>query len=310
MSKEAALSMLTGSIPPPVPSASPENVPPTAPPQPAQLQSTPFSHLAKKEAELVRQRNEFKKDQETWGQERARLADAKKQYDQYNEMKKSDPVGALKMLGFSEQDIFNYMANAQPVELTAEQKAVQAAEQAADAKIKAFEENQTKKERDHQFAQDKEVIQSYRDDARQIVEKNSDKYEYCKFYGEEANALVWELASTVVKESQGKDFVTAEEAVQMAEEFYEEMDQSMNTLKKRQPKQAESVPTQTTQPTRTRTLSTPPTNSEAPKPTITKTRTLTNAATSTMASSRINRNETREQKRERLIDALRNGTMP
>ncbi len=301
MSNESALALATGNpIPPPTP---------TAPAPEPQLQSAPFNHLAKKESELVRQRNEFKKEQESWNQERTRLVEAKKQYDNYNELKKTDPVGALKTLGFSETDIFNYLANTQPPELTPEQKAAQAAEQAADAKIKEFEANQLKKEQDAQRAQDRSLIQGFKQEMSQVIAKNADKYEYCAYYGPEAEALAYETTLAIVKESKGADIITAAEAVEMVEEYFEERDKEMNKLKKRNP--TPTIPAPKTEPVRTRTLSQPlAASQEIPKPTITKTRTLNNGLTSTVAATRHRMNETREQKRERLIEALKNGTSP
>lgn len=302
MSKESAMAMATGTPPTALNAVvSQTQTTPSTTGEP--LQSTPFSQHAKKEAELVRKQQEFKKEQETWGQERARLQDAKKQYDNYNELKKTDPVAALKVLGFSETDIFNYMANQQPVELTPEQRAVQAAEQAADAKIKAFEEAQTKKIKDAQVAEDKSLIDGYRSELVQTMQKDKDKFEYCSYYGREALDLAYETTLAVVKESGGNDVISAQEAMQMVEEYYEDKDKEMDRIKKRQskiPAVAPPVP-----PARSRTLSGPAPQSEAPKPTITKTRTLHNGATSTLAATRLSNNESREQKRERLINALR-----
>jgi hypothetical protein len=303
MSKESAMSMLSGNPIAPPPSITPESIAPVQS-ETVQLQSTPFNHLAKKEAEIVRQREQLKKEQELHSIERNKLLEVKKQYDDYQEKKKTDPVSALKMLGFSEADIFNYMANQQPVELTPEQKAAQAAEQAAEARIKAFEEGQLKKEKEAQQAQDQSLIQGFKGEISNAIQKNAEKYEYCAYYGPEAEALAYEITLAVVKESNGNDVITAEEAIQMAEEYFEEKDREMSGLKKRQPRAPEAP--QKTDQTRTRTLSTPP-KTDQPKPTITHSRTLHNGATSTVAATRLTRNETKEQKRDRLISALREG---
>lgn len=316
MSKEAAMAMLTGAPPPASDQTSTLTPPPaaegTVTTQPSQLQSTPFNHLAKKEAELVRQRNEFKKEQETLATERAQLQEAAKQYQAYEEAKKTDPVAALKMLGFNEADIFNYMAGQQPAELTPEQKAVQAAEQAADTKIKAFEAAQAKKEKDAQEAQDLGLIQGFKGEVTSVIQKNPEKYEYCAFYGKSAEELAYEVTLAVVKNSNGEDIITAQEAADMVEEFYEEQDKLMSSLKKRQPKVDSTVPTQKTEPTRSRTVTPGNPNAEQPKPTVTVTRsrTLHNGATSTIAAARQTKNETRDQKRDRLIEALKNGIKP
>lgn len=310
MSKDSAMSLLIGN-PAPAPNVGtpPPNVVETPNVGTSNLQSTPFNQLAKKEADLVRQRNEFKKERETVEAERDRLGKAAQEYHAYQEAKKTDPVAALKMIGFNETDIFNYMAAQQKPELTPEQRAIQAAEQAADAKIKAFEEGQIKKEKDAQLVQDRGLIQGFKQEVTGVMQKNPDQYEYCNFYGKPAQDLAYEVTLEVVRQSKGQDIITAKEAADMVEEFYEEQDKLMSSLKKRQPQAPATAPTQK-EPERTRTLSTPPDNPDKPKPTITHSRTLHNGATSTVASTRQTRNETREQKRERLIEALRNGAKP
>ena len=85
----------------------------------------------------------------------------------------------------------------------------------------------------------------------------------------------------------------------MVESFYEEQDKAMNNLKKRQPK-APPAPPPSKEPVRTRTVSKPQT------PPLTPPRTLNGRATATMASN-TQMSETFAQKRERLIEKLRNG---
>ena len=299
MSNQTALVVATTPVPEVVP-ATPQT------PAQAPLQSTAFSQLAKKEAELVRQRSEFKKEQEATRLEKAKVEEYQKKIQAYEQAKQTDPVAALKMLGFSEQDIFNYMASQQKTEPTAEEKAAQAAAKAADEKIRAFEEQQTRRLLHEQQQKDQSLIAGFKSELGKALQQTKDSLEYCAYYGPEAEDLAYEITLAVVKESKGQEILTPHEALQMAEEYFEERDKEMSTLKKRK---AQSVPIEAPkpkQPERTRTV-TPADPREAPKPTITKTRTLTNAATSTVASSRLTRNETREEKRERLIQALKDG---
>jgi hypothetical protein len=284
MSKEAALAVATASSP------SPEAAPTaatTGTSTPPEMGSKQFALFAKKEAQLVQ-------DRQALNAERDRVQGAAKQYDEYLNTKKTDPIKAMKMMGFTETDIFNYMAAAEPQEVTPEQKAIQAAEAAADAKIKSFEQAQTKKEQEAQAKADQSIIQSYRQNVSRTITANPEKYEYCKYHGPLAEELIYETVLKIVTDSQGKDVPTAEEAAQMVEDFYEGQDKQMSQLKKRQPKpSAETTP----QPTRTRTLSKPPVPT-APA------RTLSSRATVTSSSVKP-LNETRDQKRERLINMLK-----
>lgn len=302
MSHDSALALLTGSVPA-------VSTPPTAtepqvdkrvestPSQPQDISSKAAAYFAKKESELQRQRQEMKA-------EKAKLEEANKQYTEYLRQKKEDPIAALKTLGFSESDIFNYMAAQQPVERTPEEKAAEAASAAAEARIKAFEDAQTKKQLEMQQKADQELIQSYVSDIGKTVQSNPEQYEYCNYYGKAAHDLIYETALAIVKESNGEEVPTPTEVVKMVEEYYEAQDQAMMTLKKRQPKST-PPPVESKEAVRTRTLvEKPKAQGEAAKPP----RTLSRNATATAASARSTVGETREQKRERLMQRLRDGT--
>lgn len=289
MSNESALAIANGSPPPIAP-----EVPPTTPstPPPDQLKSNAFSHLAKKEKDLQRERAQLKVEKE-------KVDSINKQYQEYLELKKTDPIAALKNLGFTETDVFNYMSANAPVELTPEQRAAQAAEAAADAKIKSFEEAQTKRDKEAQNKLDQSVIQGYRNSVKQAIKADPAKFEYCAYNGSVAEELIYETVLQIVQASHGKDVPTPAEAAAMVEEYYEEQDRLMMTLKKRQPKAA-PAPLPQKQPERTRTVS-PPAQAPALPP-----RTLNGRATATVAST-TKMTETFAQKKERLIERLKNG---
>lgn len=290
MSKESALASMIST--PEVTPAAPETPTPVAAPVVENPNSKAFSHLARKEAELQRERV-------TFNAEKTKLEEANKQYQEYLATKAKDPIAALKLLGFSETDVFNYMAAQQPVEKTPEEKAIEAATSAADARIKSFEDAQAKRESDQKKEADDQLINSYKSSVAQVVEQDKDKYEYCAYYGDAAQELIYETVLAVVKNSNGADVPTPAEAAQMVEEYYEEKDKSMMTLKKRQPKAPEAEAPKA-DPARSRTVVEKPKDETAPKPS----RTITRNATVTAASAR-SFNETKDQKRERLISKLR-----
>lgn len=297
--------MMTGQ-PAPTPPTAESGGAVEAPKQEA-LQSTPFSQLAKKEAEIVRQREIFKREKQAIEAEKTKLAEINKQIKLYEDTKKTDPIAALKMIGFSETDIFNYMAANEQKEPTPEERAAKAAEAAAEAKIKAFEEQQKQRIIAEQKERDTTLIKGFKSDIANTIKTNSEKYEYCNYYGPEAEALAYEITLATLKTSGGKDVLTPQEAIQMAEEYFENKDKEMATLKKRNPTPPPVEAPPSAERSRTVTPGFP--NQEQPKPTVTKTRTLTNAATPTAASMRRTGPESREQKRERLMNALRNGSL-
>lgn len=136
MSKEAALAAVTATI-------GPTETTPTATPS-ATTGTVPES-LAKKEAEIVRQRMELKKQQEEWAPRQKKAEEILKIGEEFETLRKTDPFAAFRRIGFSETEIFNFLAASETKEPTAEEKAIAAATAAADAKIKAFEDAQIAK---------------------------------------------------------------------------------------------------------------------------------------------------------------------
>lgn len=303
MSKEAALAA-AGVPAPSSPGLAPANLPPQESRAPAELDSSRFAKLAQKETEIVRARLELKKEQEAVLAEKERFKPIWERHKAFEETKSKDPIAALKMLGFSETDVINFMAAEAKPEQTSEEKAIAAAQAAADERIKVFEESQSKKIREEQQERDNKAIQGYKSTLSDTVEKDKDKYEYCAHYGSVATDLAYELAEQIAVKSEGKEVISAQEAIQMVEDYYEEQDKLMSSLKKRQPK-TETPPAKPAEPDKKVTPGFP--NAEQPKPTLSRTRTLTNSATASVASTRQKLNESKEQKRERLMNILRNG---
>jgi hypothetical protein len=313
MSKESAMALYgaptqpTTQAPPavqesqPTPAETSGDIPTTAQPEP--LKSQRFNEFAKKEAEIVRLRQQVIAD-------RKELEEPMKVYKQFQDLRGKDPLGAMKLFGFTDTEIFNALAAQAPPDLTPEEKAIKAAEGATEARIKAFEDAQLKKEQEHQAMVDKQSIETFQSELGKTIQSNKEKFEYCAYYGEEAQDLAYELTASVFKDSKGKELLKPEEALQMAEDYYEEKDKAMSGIRKRQPVETKApAPSTTKTPTRTREFITNHSAGpvEVQKPAINSTRTLTSASTSSMASMRQARNETKGQKRERLINKLRNG---
>ncbi len=283
---------------------------------PPALKSTPFNQLARKEAELVKQRAEIKKEQEILAQQREETAKAQAQWNEFNALKATNPVEAFKKLGFSETDFFNFMAeNPKPAEPTLEEKAAAAASKAADERIKAYEDQQAAKIKEDQNKHDQTLIETFKSSLGETVKANQEKYEYCSHYGAVAEDLAYEYVCAVIAESKGTEMPTAEEALQAIEEYYEEQDKAMMTIKKRQPKAdpevkaPEAAPTSVV-PQRTRTVTAADPSAPPPNPVITRSRTLSSGNTATISSAKPKGPESPAQKRERLEQWLRTGVKP
>lgn len=307
MSKESAMAMtgstapvnhsiLTGEIPNGVstnPGLTAEQT--TNPVVERALDSDRFAILAKKEAKIVREQQAFKAEQAKLADEKTRLTEFYNKIQRYEELKKADPIAAIKELGFSETDLFNYLSGQEKKEPTTEELASKAAQDAIDK----FKVEQSKIQNEAQKARDDGIIKRFHGQIGESIEKNKDKYEYCAFNGPLAQELAFDLVNQVLKDSKGSELLSIDEALDMVENYYEEQDKSMSTLKKRQPK-VEAAPIKSKEPERTRTI-TPPIGAPA-------TKTLSNKVSPTVAST-VKLVETHEQKKTRLIEALKRGSL-
>lgn len=311
MSKEAAMalatgqpqnnvnpSLITGDMKTGEAGLNPGLAPSIDPPQnekvKEKLDSDRFALLAKQEAKTVREREEFKKEKAAFEEERAKARDLVGRINAFEEKRKSDPVAALKDIGFSETEIFNFLAVQEKKEATPEEVAKAVAEE----QIKQFKEEQAKIAGDAQRAREQGLVKKYQTQISSAIKADPEKYEYANFYGPAAEELAIEFAKKNVEVN--GELLTPDEIAQAIEDYYEETDKAMSTLKKRQSKiEAKSVESEVKAPERTRTLSP---QVGAPQPT----KTLTNKIAATVAST-VTRRETHEQKKERLIAALKNG---
>jgi hypothetical protein len=286
MSREAAMAAATATIPTgtneAVAVAAAPETPATEAAAPAatskEIDSARFARLAKREAELQAIREQVKKDQQ-------QAQDVLRKAKEFDEMKKSDPVSALKAIGFTETDIINFLSDGQEVEQTPEQKAAAAAQ----AEIKKFEEKQAQKAKEEQTRQDQQLITNLRKRIGQTITSDADNLEFCSFMGAEAETLVYELMATDLRERRKTDanatLMPIADAAKEVESYLEGYYKGMaNKVKKLNPQEA-----------------TPPA-AAAPPPA--SSRTISNRATATAAST-IPKAETMSEKRQRLINMIK-----
>lgn len=299
MSKESALQMIPPLTPP---QGAPVTIPvgtttPTAGGTETQeVESTRFASLAKREAKHVAEREAWVREKEAARREleseHAKLRDTLTPFQKFEELRKTDAVEAMKQLGFTETDIFNFMAASEKKELTPEEKAAAA----ADARIKEWEEKKAQEAQLEAQNRDEAYRAKFKTDLHAHLETNKEKYEYCAFHGALAEDMAYRTVQQILNDSKGQDFITMDEAYGMVEELYEEEDKAMANLKKRQPKLESPEAVKTTPETPAKPQVSPGQPSKA----------VTNAASLNLASH-ANRNETPEQKRTRLMEKLRRG---
>lgn len=306
MSKEAAMAIMTGQ---PVNNVNPSlvvgdmgnktetNLNPglapledIAPPSEVKkvLDSDRHAALAKKEALLVKRELESKKLE-------AQAKEVLKRAAEFEEKKKTDAVGAMRDLGFSDTEIFNLFTSVtEKKEPTAEELARSVAQE----ELGKYKTEQQKAADEVLKTRQKALIDKYTADIEAAFKADPDKYEFSTHYGAQAKADAMFVAQEAVKD--GGEPLSPTDIAEIVEAMYEGEAEKLKSLKKMQAERAANPNEQVKkEPERTRTI-TPPVGANLPA------KTLTNKVTATVAST-VKRNETRDQKRARLEDALRRG---
>lgn len=255
---------------------------------PKELESTRFNILAKKEAELVRQREEFKKEREAIMAEREKYKPLYEKLSKFEELKKNDPIEAIKMLEFSDEDFVNFMASRED-NSSPEEKAAKAAQK----EIERFQNEMREKELKAQNEANERIINEYKQSISSVFKTDAENYELSNYVGAQAEELAYEFAQECVK--QGMDAPTAEEAAKMVEEYYENYFKNAMNTKKLTPKEAIAQAKEQIA------------ELDQIKPEVSpRPKTLSSKATATVAST-VTRRESPTEKRDRLIRKLASG---
>lgn len=270
---------------PPGQSPGVEATPPAAELSKEQLESTKFAQLSKREQAIVNEREALKKEREALEGEKNKVKEELSQFEQFKILKSKDPVAALKKLGFSESDIINFMADAG--EAPKEKTPAEIATEAAQAEIAKARKEDAEKAAKTQIEYEERVVSQFKGDLSTHLKTNTEKLPFCAHREAEAEAKAFETVNQVLKDT--GEMISIEQAFQMAEDYYKEDFEALQ--KKRNPS-----PESPEEPVKEE----PVKSSTAPA----RPKTLTNAATATVAST-VSKKETREEKRARLERTLR-----
>jgi len=307
MSREAAMAVATAGANHPHPS----NPAPTAT-VPSQSQAQPqtanqglpstqtppdvnaqrMALFAKKEAQLQAEREKIKAE---WAEKKRVLDQAQeynKKWEQFEALKKTNKQEALKMAGFSVEDLVNLAADENgkvksPEEIAKEVE--EKVEKKVDEKLAAREQKLTQE-------QNQKLINNFKGQIKAQMTKNADKYDAAIVYGAEAEGLAYHFVVENLKQNPDEPLMTVSEALEMANKYYQD---KLDAAGYKKAPKVENVPHGTT--------------TTEVKPALTsansgRSRTLTNAVTATSQALNPGK-ETKEQKRERLINALREGVV-
>jgi len=294
MSKEAAMAIATGQpVPAPVVDSAIQPIPNEPAAEPKGLDSDRFAKLAAREEKLQRAAQEYKSEQQKLYEEKEKLKSVQSQISEFEKLRETDPVAALKVLGFTDAQIANALIPEPKEAPTPEEIARKAAQEQLEAYKKEQQEIAAKAEAE----KNTRLIGEFKQQIGKFVEKDAEKYEFCNHYGPVAQEAIYETVLEFIKQDPNLTPIDAmREAVEALEAYYESEDEALMNLRKRQAKITKTAapapePAKPVQRSRT---------PQAAKPVPT----LTNKATATVASTAPVK-ESREQKRARLEAMLR-----
>lgn len=249
---------------------------------PKELDSAKWAAIAKKEQRLVHEQLALRKRQDEVTAKEKELQTKLTPFQEFEVLKSKDPIAALRGLGFTETDIFNWLAQSEKKELTPEEKATQAAQ----TEIEKFKKEQAELAERQEKEKEAQVLTRFKGRIKDFLGKNKEKYEASADYGEIAEKAAYDIIEEVYRKA--GEIVTIDEAFQMVEEYYEGEYERMSKYSKFQKKEEAVIAVPKKE---------EPVSRGTPK-------TLTNAAAPTLAST-IKRKETPSEKRERLINQLK-----
>lgn len=262
----------------------PETATPQGAPTPEagkELDSSKWAAIAKREQKLVHDRLELSKRAEALAAKEKELQTKITPFQEFEAMRSKDPVAALRGLGFSETDIFNWLANGEKKELTPEEKAAAIVEE----KFKERDEAEKQKQTEAEKKKEAEVISRFKGKIKSHLAANKEKYEACGDYGEIAEDAAFRLVEQVAKDT--GEVISLDEAFEAVEGFYVGEYERMSQYKKFKKEEPAPAPVEEKKPVSRGTS-----------------KTLTNTVSPTIAST-VKKQESRAEKRERLINQIR-----
>lgn len=254
---------------------------------------TRFASIAKKEAKLVKDRETYKQEFDTYKKERElweseykpKVEDFVGRFAKFEELKKTNVVEAIRVLGLDDTEVFNLMAaQSEKKELTPQEIVA--------AEMKKRDDAAAEERKKQQLEHDERVINGFKSNISKVVQDNKEKFEYCSHYGAVAESVIFNLVNETFTAT--KEVLTPQEAAEIVEEYYENEFKLLSTsIKKLKPKVTETPKEEATQ------------NKQEASP-APGSKTITPKLTPTIPTG-VPKTETRAEKKERLANILRNG---
>lgn len=215
----------------------------TSSPPPAKAEGDPntdskLRYLAKREREIFRRQQQIKQ-YESGLTQKAKEAEA---YLAEKAKAKENPVEALKALGWSYDQITNFMLNDN--KRTPEMIATEARQEVENLRKEQQEKEKQSLEQQKQLAiqEQQSVINNYKAQVGQYLDQNADKYETLNSVGEQ------ELVFSIIEENflKNQTILSTQEAADIAEKYYDSIIEGALKAKKWQSRlKPQDQPTQT-----------------------------------------------------------------
>lgn len=301
MSKESAMGVAQAAAvtPTPAPTQAASQVSITTPQSGLPATQTPpdvnaqrLALFAKKEAQLQTEREKIKADWEQRKQVVARAEEYNKRWEQFEKTKATNKLEALKMAGFTVEDLVALAADENGKVKSPDQIAQEVAEtveKKVDEKLNARDQQATKANND-------KLIANFKTNIKSSLEKSGDKYPAAVVYGNQAEKLAYDIVVENLKTSPNEPLLPISEALEIANNHFQKKLDAAGY------KKSGDVPrgTNTTiNPVNSATQQ----NQEPARHTSGRNRTLTNSVSATSQALNPGR-ETADQKKQRLVQKL------
>lgn len=158
---------------------------PETPAVPQERVSDRFSFLAKKEAGIVRQRQELKAQMDAIAAQKAEMDKLRQEIDQVKQRKgsyKSNPLAVLEDHGLSYKELTDYILNNNTVSTESQIKALQEKIEQQEKQRELDRQEQLKREQERHAAREAEVITEFKSEIGNFLSRQSEKYELTNLY--------------------------------------------------------------------------------------------------------------------------------
>lgn len=154
-------------------------------PVPQERVSDRFSFLAKKEAGIVRQRQELKSQMESISAQRSEVEKLRQEIEKANQRKgsyKTNPLAVLEDHGLSYKELTDFILNNNTVSTETQIKAIQEKLEESEKRRELDRKESLEREQQRAAAREAQVIEEFKGEIGSYLQRESDKFELTNLY--------------------------------------------------------------------------------------------------------------------------------